>query len=417
MPSQQDQSTGSRYAPSRCRLRRRWRETKRLIEYLGYALHDRLTLAGTKLGQAVPQRSTPVAALLQLGLLGDYVLWRPYGLALAHWLRDQGLQPVVVCNALYRTLAQQDFAGCEVLALELPRWNLDFSYRRAQLLALRRLGATKAYHMGYPRYGIVDDAVVRALGAKTLGFSAMAFDRSPLEGRLSRGLYHELLPPQPRRHQTEHYRYFLSAAGATYPAESPAITAWDGREPSWQAELTGGPYYLMAPGASAGGRRWPETHFIELAKRLHAARPDWLCVLIGTTGEREMAERIARELDPDSVCVMAGRTAIPDLPPLVAGARLVVANDSAAAHLAAAEGTPCLAIVGGGHFGQFLPYPDMSPSVRRKPEVAANPLPCFNCEWDCIYQVPPEQAFPCVSAVPIERVWQQLQTLMADLPP
>lgn len=411
LPANTPYSAGIRW------LRRRWRETKRLIEYLGYALHDRVAVAGARRGQALPQRSTPAAVLLQLGLLGDYVLWRPYGLALAQHLRDQGLRPVLVCNALYQVLAERDFAGCEVWALELPRWNRDLAYRRERLLAMRQLGAKRAHHMGYPRYGITDDAVIRALGAETMGFSAIAIDRSRLEGWLSRGLYHRLLPAQLGRHQIERYRHYLRAAGATSPTEPLHVSANNGREPSGQHALSGRPYYLLAPGASSSGRRWPEGNFIELAQRVQAARPDWLCVLIGTAGERELAERIADALDAVRVRVLAGSTAVTDLPPLIAGARLVLANDSAAAHLAAAEGTPCLAIVGGGHFGQFLPYPDTRQSVRRKPDVAARPMPCFNCEWDCVYQLPPEQAFPCVSAVPVEQVWQQLQALMAEAPP
>ena len=42
---------------------------------------------------------------------------------------------------------------------------------------------------------------------------------------------------------------------------------------------------------------------------------------------------------------------------LVAGASLLVSNDTVAAHLAAQAGTPCLVLLMGENYGKFFPYP------------------------------------------------------------
>ena len=38
-------------------------------------------------------------------------------------------------------------------------------------------------------------------------------------------------------------------------------------------------------------------------------------------------------------------------------ASAVLSNDSGPAHLSIALGTPTVVVVGGGHFGSFVPYP------------------------------------------------------------
>jgi len=62
----------------------------------------------------------------------------------------------------------------------------------------------------------------------------------------------------------------------------------------------------------------------------------------------------------------------------VGSARLVFSMDSATAHIAAASGTPGVALLGGGHFGCFAPW-----SKNDTFTWLSKPLPCFHCEWLC----------------------------------
>jgi len=53
---------------------------------------------------------------------------------------------------------------------------------------------------------------------------------------------------------------------------------------------------------------------------------------------------------------LAGKTTIAQLVELIRNASLLIGNDSAAIHMAAATQTPSVCILGGGHYGRFLPY-------------------------------------------------------------
>jgi len=59
----------------------------------------------------------------------------------------------------------------------------------------------------------------------------------------------------------------------------------------------------------------------------------------------------------DGVVDLMGKTSLPQLLDVINHAALVVSNDTGPAHLSIALGTPTLVIVGGGHFGCFVPYP------------------------------------------------------------
>jgi hypothetical protein len=58
--------------------------------------------------------------------------------------------------------------------------------------------------------------------------------------------------------------------------------------------------------------------------------------------------------------------------------RLYVGAESAGAHIACAVGVPNVVLLGGGHFGRFMPYSAHTSAV-------ALPLHCYGCRWHCKY--------------------------------
>jgi ADP-heptose:LPS heptosyltransferase len=54
---------------------------------------------------------------------------------------------------------------------------------------------------------------------------------------------------------------------------------------------------------------------------------------------------------------LTGKTTLPQLVNLIAGAKILISNESCAVHIAAAVGTNAVCISNGNHFGKFNPYP------------------------------------------------------------
>ena len=90
---------------------------------------------------------------------------------------------------------------------------------------------------------------------------------------------------------------------------------------------------------------------------------------------------------------------------IIRGASLLVANDSASIHIAAATGTRSVCILGGGHFGRFLPYqPEFKVRGDQEPIAVFHPMDCYGCRWRCQYSLGSHEAVPCISGVEVAQV-------------
>ncbi|ARQ00690.1 lipopolysaccharide heptosyltransferase II [Pseudorhodoplanes sinuspersici] len=114
---------------------------------------------------------------------------------------------------------------------------------------------------------------------------------------------------------------------------------------AWRARngLSGGrPVVAFAPGAVGPGKAWPPEHYAELARRLAADGCEiWV---LGGPQERQIAEKLCG-IGGESVRNLTGndlRNAILAL----RSADVAVTNDSGLMHIAAAIGTPTVAIFG-----------------------------------------------------------------------
>ncbi|MFE9655404.1 glycosyltransferase family 9 protein [Micromonospora sp. NPDC006431] len=113
---------------------------------------------------------------------------------------------------------------------------------------------------------------------------------------------------------------------------------------------------VLHPGSKIPAKRWPAGRFAALARAL--ADRGHRVVLTGSTGERDLSARIARDagLPPDAV--LAGRTDLAELAALVADARLVVSGDTGVAHLATGYGTASVVLFGPVPPAHWGPPPD-----------------------------------------------------------
>lgn len=101
------------------------------------------------------------------------------------------------------------------------------------------------------------------------------------------------------------------------------------------------PFALLVPGAAPHrpAKRWPAENFAEIARFLH--EKGIFPAVIGAKNDQNLAQ-IILDRCPQAID-LTGRTTIPDLFPLAAGATLAIGNDTGPMHIAAAAG--CRSIV------------------------------------------------------------------------
>jgi lipopolysaccharide heptosyltransferase I len=141
-----------------------------------------------------------------------------------------------------------------------------------------------------------------------------------------------------------------------YP--DPDELAWVDRQPwaSPSEQPHAARFAVLAPTSRWPGKQWPAERFAELARRL-LARGLPAVVIVGGPDERaqitpllEWASAEPRALD------LVGATSIARLMAVIARSSLVVANDSAALHMAVGFDRPLVALFGPTRVGLVGPY-------------------------------------------------------------
>jgi len=105
------------------------------------------------------------------------------------------------------------------------------------------------------------------------------------------------------------------------------------------------PWVAMMPGAARGpSKQWPAERYAEAARAL-AESAGASAVFAGTPAEAPLCEAIRAEAGGRAVS-LAGKTSLREMAALLAEADAALCNDSGGMHLAAALGTPVVAVFG-----------------------------------------------------------------------
>jgi len=349
--------------------------------------------------------------ILRVDALGDFVVW----LDAARGTR--ALYPeaeiTLLCNRTWQALAEQAPPGG---AFFDRVWNMDRKkfvtnpfYRFRLIAQVRRAGFSTLINPIWTRDFLWSDTLARASGiAERLCYSGDHSIITPLLMRLVDSWYTRVIRSRPGpRPELERNADFLRALGATeFRAGLPPLFPAPGRPEGFPS----GDYYVLIPGAGKAYRQWPVEHYAQIARRLHA-RTGWTGIVIGAGPDRALGERLAA--DPEAgVQNWAGRTSLSDLVRVIAGARLAAGSETSGLHIAAALAKPSVCVLGGGHYGRYFPYRTELPALHPLPVAAVHPMPCFGCDWACIYRVPPDQPKPCIANITVGTVWEAVEALL-----
>lgn len=133
--------------------------------------------------------------------------------------------------------------------------------------------------------------------------------------------------------------------------------------------LEAGRFVAMMPGAEFGpAKRWPETSYAAVAREMMAR--GFAVAALGSANDRATAEAIC-EAAP-GVRNLCGETALVDAVDILAAAHTAITNDSGLMHVAAAVGTPIVAVYG-------PTAPGDTPPLSTAAELVTLGLDCAPC--------------------------------------
>jgi heptosyltransferase-2 len=206
-----------------------------------------------------------------------------------------------------------------------------------------------------------------------------------------------------RPHLVREYMALAVAAGARDIDEIPSLIVGEplgaeARDLLSRADLDAGrPLVGLCPGAAYGpSKRWPAERFSAVGRELESRGAS--IAVFGSAAEVDLASEVSRTI-PGSAS-LAGMTSVGLLAGCLSQCAVVIANDSGAAHLAAAVGAPVVAIFGSTDASWTRP---IGPRVAVVKTEDLPCVPCFGKECDrgyaCLTEVSEHEVVAAALAV------------------
>ena len=317
------------------------------------------------------------------------------------WVGD-----MVMAQSLFITLKQRD-PQCSIDVLA-PGWSLPILSRMPEInraidvpIGHGEFGLAKRWRLGRSlRSEHYDRAIVlpRSLKAALIPFFAGAKIRSGYRGEMRYGLINDMRDLDKSR-LTQTVQRFVALGLSADASLPPPIPRPKLRSDSAQQQrlidllhldLTR-PVVAFMPGAEYGpAKQWPIEYYGELAQKLTV--DGYNVWVLGSRKEHAIGETIA-QMGGNGVSNLCGATELADTIDLLPLCRAAVSNDSGLMHIAAAVGTPLVAIYGSS-------TPAYTPPLTDRVEILFRNLdcsPCFkrNCPLGhtrCLKEIGPEDA-------------------------
>jgi len=208
-----------------------------------------------------------------------------------------------------------------------------------------------------PRYDLVIDAqgLFRSgLFARWTGASRRVGYRNAAE--CARVFYNRTIHADRSRHAVDRMRVLLGSLGINADRDmrlytDPDARAWAASQP-WSVSR----FVVVAPTSRWPGKQWPAERFTDLARHLLASGVERV-VVVGGPGERDQIRPLLGWAAGEPRAIdLVGETSIARLMAVIERSSLVVANDSAALHMAVGFDRPLVALFGPTRVERVGPY-------------------------------------------------------------
>lgn len=207
---------------------------------------------------------------------------------------------------------------------------------------------------------------------------------------------HWVKPPKEDSYQVDRNLHLLEAVGIPVldrrmALEVPAADQEKAAGLLAQLGLSLQPYVVLAPGASASARRYPEARFVQAAQQL--ALTGLPVVIIGSPREVGKYPRLEELAETKSLPIysLIGRTTLNEMAAIISRSALVIANNSGSMHFAAAFNRPAVLLYSGTETHKQFAPPGAGICLLSR-MTACTPCHLFNCPYhlECL-DIPAEE--------------------------
>lgn len=294
-------------------------------------------------------------------------------------------QITVVCQHHVQEIYRMMDMDLEIIPIEKSKISTDDTYIDSWIHKIQQNTYDICLHPTFSRDDFSDFLVSKIQATDKIGHYGDAVNRDPSRGRIWDTAYTTLCPQNETwKSELEHHQDFLNTLHIegnvdifTLKADPSLRTAFKQKlDAFFQGQRT--EYLAIGWGAGWDKRRYGRMP--EVIQLIQEEFPQAFgFVFLGSSTEHEAIEHLIHSHDLQDCLNLAGATTFREAAAVIDLCTLVLGAESSLAHLATALGKRSITLVGGGHFGRFLPHSHLNTLVLR-------PLHCYHCNWACPYE-------------------------------
>ncbi len=291
-----------------------------------------------------PNPETQRICVVRTDGIGDFILWLSAARCLRQLYPAPAYHLTLIANKTWAPLVPHVASFDDVWEMDLRAFDPPLrtapnpAYRRQFLRRVREGRFGKVIHPTYSRDHNADIIALATAAPERIAFDGEDSNTPTRTLARTARWYTRLIPnPAPNTPELEVNARFVQALGATdFKSSIGRIDLPQGLlADELKLSCSAKPAFIVFPGAGMPAKQWPISRFAEVARQIHR-RTGWNLWICGGPDDGPVANQLATMCTGVPTQNLAGKTRLVDLVLLISASHLVLTNDTAAAHIAAA---------------------------------------------------------------------------------
>ncbi len=347
-------------------------------------------------------------AIVKIDAIGDFIIWINTAKNLS--LNNKNKKLILICDKNVEEIANSLNYFEKIISINTKKFVNNLFYRFKKILIIRKFQYYKAIQTTYSRNFLTGDSIIRATNAQQrIGVKGDNTNQVRIQKIISNGWYTSLIKfKDSSLSEKDRNDEFLRTIGIKEIIKNSKIPTLTNLKEEFTYK---NPYIIIFPGASTYKRMWPIKFFAKIASYI-SLNYSLKIIICGSQSEYNLGETLKEISTKSDIVNLAGKTNLLEFIEIVRNSELLIGNETSAIHIAYAVNTKSICLLGGGHFGRFMPYPLRNDPFE--PIPIFEDLDCFKCNWNCTIEHPKGAPYPCISELSPNKVLPILKELLEN---
>lgn len=341
--------------------------------------------------------------IIRTDAIGDFILFLP-SLRYIRIKYPEYFIMLVLQDRVSELAANSPYID-EVIPFNQLKYRRNLIYKMKFLFRLRKKSYEVCLNPQFSREHIGNEICLWIRAQEKIAFFNDPFDLYDKNGCYTKLIHHHF---EPYIHEYIRNQYFLNQLDIETSGYYPEICL--STEENKYAEKFLSEYNLsykkviaICPGKLTTYNGWKPENFLLLMKKLKNKFGNTMFLIMGSSAEKNLLKYQDDAILNECSINLCGATTLRKLASLFSKCDLIIGNDSGPIHIAIAVAANSVAILGGGHFGRFMPYGDFKKNI-----FVFKKMDCFNCNWKCKFL---ENL--CITEISVDDVYQKCEAMLS----